>query len=99
MPRQADLAARLLDDVSVSVWEAVFMLVVLKLPLVYLGIVIWWALRAEPRPIGGGDEVGVLAPLAPCGWDDWRRRRSSRPWTRPNRPPRRFARVGRVQAV
>ncbi len=63
---------RLLGDVSVSVWEAIFMLVVLKIPLVYLGIVVWWAIHAEPEPAHGGDEVGVLAPLTPCGWNESR---------------------------
>ena len=38
---------------SVSVWEALFMLVVLKIPLVYLGAVVWWAIRAEPLPEDG----------------------------------------------
>jgi hypothetical protein len=38
---------------GVSVWEAIFMLVVLKIPIVYLGIVVWWAVRAEPRPLEG----------------------------------------------
>lgn len=64
--------------VSVSVWEAIFMLVVLKIPLVYLGIVVWWAIRAEPSTEDGSDEVGALVPLTPCGWDEWRRRRSAR---------------------
>ena len=31
------------------VWEVVFMLVLLKIPLVYLCMVVWWAIRAEPR--------------------------------------------------
>jgi hypothetical protein len=31
------------------VWEIVFMLVLLKIPLVYLCMVVWWAIRAEPR--------------------------------------------------
>ena len=31
------------------VWELVFMLVLLKIPLVYLCMVVWWAIRAEPR--------------------------------------------------
>jgi hypothetical protein len=31
------------------VWEVVFMLVLLKIPLVYLCLVVWWAIRAEPR--------------------------------------------------
>jgi hypothetical protein len=61
--------------VSVSVWEAIFMLVILKIPLIYLGVVVWWAVRAEPEVADGGDEVGVLAPLEPCSWNDRRRRR------------------------
>lgn len=61
---------------SVSVWEAIFMLVVLKIPVVYLAAVVWWAIRAEPRPDDGPDAVHVRVPLGPCGWDEWRRRRS-----------------------
>jgi hypothetical protein len=54
------------------------MLVVLKIPLIYLGIVVWWAIRAEPLPDYGPDAVPTLVPLTPCGWNEWRRRRSSR---------------------
>jgi hypothetical protein len=75
--------------VSTSVWEAIFMLVVLKIPMIYLLVVVWYAVRAEPEPaVGGGDESGVLAPLTPCDWNDWKRRRS-RPYgfrPRPSRP-------------
>lgn len=77
---------------SVSVWEALFMLVVLKIPVVYLSVVVWWAIRAEPAPEGGAaDEPGSLVPLTPCGWDEWRarrarRRRAARRPTRPVRP-------------
>ena len=63
------------------------MLLILKIPLVYLGVVIWWAVRAEPAPSDGADAAGVLAPLSPCGWDDWKRGRTTnlrRP--RPFRP-------------
>jgi hypothetical protein len=67
-----------LATVSVSAWEAIFMLVILKIPLVYLAVVVWWAVRAEPGAADGGDEVGVVAPLEPCNWDDWRRRRARR---------------------
>jgi hypothetical protein len=70
----------------VSVWEAIFMLVVLKIPLVYLAIVVWWAIRAEPASDEGSEPVRVL-PLTPCGWDEWRRRRTSRfAGRRPVRP-------------
>ena len=29
-------------------WEAIFFLVLLKIPVVYLCVVVWWAIRAEP---------------------------------------------------
>ena len=79
---------------SVSVWEAIFMLVVLKIPMIYLAAVVWWAVRAEPEAAGGGDEASVLAPSSPCGWNDWKRQRP-----RPSRGPAhsRRARVARVQ--
>lgn len=73
---------------SVSVWEAIFMLLVLKIPMIYLGAVVWWAVRAEPEVGGGGEEVGVLAPVDPCGWEEWKRRRPSRGSRRPIRPVR-----------
>jgi hypothetical protein len=83
--------------VGVSAWEAIFMLVVLKIPMVYLAVVVWWAVRAEPEVTDDGDEVGVLTPLTPCGWDDWKRRRRPQ---RPNRGParRRSMRLARVHA-
>ena len=73
------------EVVSVSAWEAIFMLLVLKLPVVYLAAVVWWAVRAQPEPSAGGDDVGVLAPVAPCGWNDWKRSRT-RMRRRPVRP-------------
>ena len=63
---------------SVSVWEGIFMLLVLKIPVAYLAAVVWWAIRAEPTTGGGSDPAGVLAPLTPCGWDDWRRQAAAR---------------------
>ncbi|HET9437453.1 MAG TPA: hypothetical protein VFO64_04570 [Gaiellaceae bacterium] len=81
---------------TVSAWEAVFMLVVLKIPVIYLAAVVWWAVRAEPTGEVGGDEAGVLTPLPPCGWDDWKRRRARVRGWRPNRPPGRVALRARV---
>lgn len=69
---------------TVSAWEAFFFIVVLKIPVIYLAGVVWWAVRAVPEQPGGGDGAAVPAPLEPCGWDDWRRRRSRR--VRPTRP-------------
>lgn len=53
------------------------MLVILKIPVVYLCAVVWWAIRAEPpRPLAG---VAVRTPLEPpSGGCDWRRRHGSR---------------------
>ena len=61
--------------ISTSAWEAIFLLVVLKIPMVYLAIVVWWAIRAEPTPGDGQDPVRALVPLSPCGWDEWQRSR------------------------
>jgi hypothetical protein len=73
--------------VSRTVWEAIFMLLVLKIPVIYLASVVWYAVRAEPEVAGeGGDEAGVLAPLTPCGWDDWKRRRRTPYRFGPRRP-------------
>jgi len=37
-------------------WEIIFMLVILKIPIVYIAVVIWWAITAEPDP---GELAGV----------------------------------------
>ena len=85
---------------TVSAWEAIFMLVVLKIPMVYLAVVVWWAVRAEPQAPEGGDAVGVLAPLTPCGWTDWKRQRPRRPGRGPlGSPPLVRARGMRVARV
>lgn len=66
------------------------MLLVLKIPVVYLGFVIWWAVRADPRP-----EEPVLVPvvadtpphLGPASARDRRLLRPERPGPA-RRPPR-----------
>ena len=82
---------------SVYVWEAIFMLLILKLPVIYLAVVVFWAVRAQPQTPGtDGDEVRVLTPLTPCGWRDWKGSRTRRVGWRPIRPTggtRRRARV------
>ena len=71
----------------VSAWEAIFLLVVLKIPMIYLAIVVWWAVRAEPTPGAGEEPIRAFVPLTPCGWDDSRRRGPSRrPSYRPTGP-------------
>jgi hypothetical protein len=61
------------------VWEFVFMMVILKIPIVYLCLVVYWAVRAEPKP-------PELAPTRVAAGPEPRA-----PWApRPRRPgPRR----------
>jgi hypothetical protein len=42
--------------------ELVFMMVILKLPIVYVCLVIWWALRSDDRPL-----EGAALPVDPEG--------------------------------
>jgi hypothetical protein len=39
--------------------EIIFLMLVLKLPILYLIGVVWWAVRAEPRP---ADSAPLLVP-------------------------------------
>jgi len=60
-----------------SVWEIVFLMVILKIPIAYLCAVVYYAIKAEPRPEEG---AAVTAKLGP---DD-----SGSGWTRRLRPRR-----------
>ena len=41
------------------------MLVILKIPVVYLCLVVWWAIRAEPEPLEGAPRPVSVAPEPP----------------------------------
>jgi len=59
---------------SSEAWEFLFMMLALKIPIIYLGFVVWYAIKAEPT------EPGVDEPE----YSIWR------PWKRPTGPrPRR----------
>jgi hypothetical protein len=66
------------------VWELIFMMLILKIPIVYLCLVVYWAVKAEPRP-----PEPALLPVMPEPPPD-------RPpaWVARRRPPRRPARGG-----
>jgi hypothetical protein len=57
-------------------WELVFMLVVLKIPVVYLCAVVWWAIKAEPEPLQGVPLRTSPERPPDC---DWHRRLRVRP--------------------
>ena len=79
------------------------MLIVLKIPVVYLCAVVWWAIRAEPEPLEGALRPARLTPPPPgCDWSARRRRlrqrgalpRGGRPAVGPARVALARARVG-----
>jgi hypothetical protein len=53
-------------------------MVILKIPVAYLCGVVYYAIKAEPKPADG---AGVTAQIGPEDGPDYRRRR-----TRPSRP-------------
>jgi hypothetical protein len=55
-------------------WELVFMLVILKIPVLYLCAVVWWAIKAEPRPLAGAHLPTDSGRPPGCDWDRRRRR-------------------------
>ena len=73
------------------VWEFVFMMVILKIPIVYLGLVVYWAVKAEPDP----PEPALLPASVrePEPRPPWRPLRPRRPRSGPHGSPvRSFAR-------
>ena len=66
------------------VWEIVFMLLILKIPLVYVCVVVWYAIKAEPTP--PDVEVEVVADTPPPGGSPRRTRDGHRRAPRPHAP-------------
>jgi hypothetical protein len=63
-------------------WELIFMMLVLKIPIVYLCLVVYWAIKAEPAP----PEPALLPAMSEL---DPNRPRPLRAARRPPRKPRR----------
>ena len=62
------------------VWEIVFMLLILKIPLIWVCVVSWWAIKSEPAP------PGVVADTPPPGGSPRRQRDGQRRPLRPHAP-------------
>lgn len=86
-----------------SVWEIVFLMVILKIPIAYLCGVVYYAIKANPRPETGLSVTADLGgPDEPGGWQPQRRLRivsprggPSRTYARTPRPAQARAEVGR----
>lgn len=84
-----------------SVWEIVFLMVILKIPIAYLCGVVYYAIKAKPRPEAGASVTASLGgPDEPGRWQ--RRTRPSRirggpsrTYARTPRPMQARAEVGR----
>jgi hypothetical protein len=70
------------------VWEIVFMLLILKIPIVYLCVVVWWAIKAEPLPPDLA-AVAAMSDTPPSGGSPRRTRVNRRRPVRPHTPGRR----------
>lgn len=80
-----------------SIWELVFLMVILKIPIFYLCSVVYYAIKAEPRR-GRGDGAGVrVTPDEPPPSPAWVRRAARRRPPRPHGGPARvYARTARA---
>jgi hypothetical protein len=82
-----------------TLWELVFLMVILKIPIAYLCYVVWYAIKAEPRGRGGPAGVRVTPdPPLPSYYRP--RARSRRRPPRPHGGPARvYARTARAAAA
>jgi hypothetical protein len=81
-----------------SVWELVFLMVILKIPIVYLCFVVYYAIKATPRPEEGAAVTARLGPEPGSGSGSRRLRRPFRP--RPHGGPvRTYPRTPRTAAA
>ena len=57
-----------------TLWELVFLMVILKIPIAYLCYVVWYAIKAEPRAAAGPAGVRVIPDAPPPSYDHLRGR-------------------------
>jgi hypothetical protein len=83
------------------IWvEFVFMMLVLKIPVIYVGWLVWWAVRQEPLPPEGAPvTVRVGEPGAPPRRSLRGRLGGLRPGGPHGRPARGYPRVARASAA
>jgi hypothetical protein len=53
-------------------WELIFMLLILKVPMLYVCWVVWWAIKAEP-------EIGAEGDSHTFNWKPWQPQSGPRP--------------------
>ena len=76
-----------------SIWEIVFLMVILKIPIVYLCCIIYWAIKAEPKPEEGAAVTVEAGPDDDGGSGSRRPRRLPRLPRPHGSPSRRYPRT------
>jgi len=77
-----------------TIWELVFLMVILKIPIVYLCSVVYYAIKAEPR---GEEGAAVPARIGPeDSGPEWRRRLHHRPRRPHGGPARTYPRTAKA---
>jgi hypothetical protein len=78
-----------------SIWEIVFLMVILKIPIVYLCTVVYYAIKSEPRRGAGPAPVRITPDWPPPGLERLRRGRRPTPPRPHGGPARAYARTPR----
>jgi hypothetical protein len=73
--------------VSDGWWELIFLMFLMKIPIVYLCAVVWWAVKAEPRPEEGAALRAEVDPEPPSPFYSRFRARPRRPRNGPHGSP------------
>ena len=79
-----------------TLWELVFLMVILKIPIAYLCYVVWYAIKAEPRGRGGPAGVRAMPDEPSPSFDRQRRRHRNRPPRPHGGPARAYPRTARA---
>ena len=82
-----------------TLWELIFLMVILKIPIAYLCYVVWYAIKAEPRGRGGPAGVRALPDSPPPSYNRPRSRSRRRPPRPHGGPARVYARTERAAAA
>jgi hypothetical protein len=75
------------------VWELIWLMVIMKIPILYLCWVVYWAVKSEPRPEEPAALVAASDDSDPTPWSP--RPRPRRPGPH-GRPARRYERTRRT---
>jgi hypothetical protein len=67
------------------VWELIWLMVIMKIPILYLCWVVYWAIKSEPRPEQPVAIAAVSDDSDPTPWRPGRHPRRPGPHGRPSR--------------